>query len=89
MAKENFKLWVKGNETNKAEMWKLGEGFYEIKRRNQYSDGYISPVFFVWDLMNDRVIVATTSYQEAYHMWKRTVSGNPDGVFFCKESALI
>ena len=79
---ENFRLWVKGNEINNTEIWKLGNGFYETKRKNQYTDGYLSPVFFVWDLMNDRMLTATLNYEEAYAAWQRTVCGNPDGVFF-------
>ena len=77
---ENFNLWMKGNEINDAQVWKLGEGFYEVKRKNQFSDGFLSPVFFVWDLMNDRVITATLNYQEAVQTWRRTVNGSPEGV---------
>lgn len=70
MRDENFKLWIKGNEINNAEIWKLQEGLYEIKRKCTVSDGYFSPVFFVWDIKNDRQIVSTLNYQEAVTAWQ-------------------
>ena len=69
MKGENFKRWVRGNEINKAEIWELQSGLYEIKRKNTAADGYLSPVFFVWDLFNDRQILSTLNYQEAYSAW--------------------
>ena len=74
--RENFNLWVKGNEINKAEIWKLQEGLYEVKRRNKYADGYQTPVFFVWDQREDRQILSTLNYQEAYSAWEETINSS-------------
>ena len=72
MHSENFSLWLKGNQANKAEVWRLGKGFYEVKRKNEFSDGYLSPVFFVWDMLNDKQIIATLNYTEAATAWSNT-----------------
>ena len=82
---ENFKLWVEGNRINDTQIWKLDEGFYETKRKNDHSDGYLSPVFFVWDKLGDRQMIATLNYQEAFAVWRKTINGKERDIFSLHE----